>query len=499
VTKAYPSRQDDVFDTPHNPLAQATDPHVNGTPPPAAPVTLEVPAVPNPAANPAKIASTSTKRKRQNPGPGRPRKKGKDKQLDGDQLVVADKSIRVKPRPAAKGKAKRSVSPAVKSKAPPSSASGASGSSASSAARILLQPNNNRSSRASSVVSSAPSEVRSQASPTVNKPSVTLLTQPPMIQPPLFHAHGAKRKQLKHLSFASAQNVLQGRSPSFTRLGDATSPVSPTAPNMPPETSQAGSSAAPPRRNHTWTSSPLPVTRSHCRFHKISIPRDDDGPHIFFIVPGCSLTKEEVMEEEEVIDHGDATYEDSQRMVADVETLGFEDFLINSLRLLVGAEIFREREIFYLPLPGEQVHRREEAGSKQPLVATGPSLLGGSKTDATLVDQIFSSTDSDASSEEDGSDYEEVKAPAAKKVRPMRGEKGETSKPIADAGQPAPSHPHNSKTLRAGTQKRPRQDGQETEDARPSKKVKPQTAPVAPSVSETQSSPLSQISDMTHP
>lgn len=209
------------------------------------------------------------------------------------------------------------------------------------------------------------------------------------------------------------------------------------------------------------------------------------------------------MEEEEVTDHGDATYEDSQRMVTDVETLGFEDFLINSLRLLVGAEIFREREIFYLPLPGEEVRRREESGPKQSLVATGPSLLGASKTDVNLVNQIFSSTDSEASSEEEGSDYEEVKLPVAKKARGMRAEKSETNKGTGDAAQAAPGHAHNPKASRPGPQKRPRQEGHETDDVRPSKKVRPQTTHAVsnPStvVAETTSSPLSPASDMTHP
>ncbi|KAH6913943.1 hypothetical protein BKA70DRAFT_1259930 [Coprinopsis sp. MPI-PUGE-AT-0042] len=501
ATNTLPSRKDDVFDLPGNPLEQDAGPNSDSAAK-LTPSALETPAVPPPAASPAKVASSATKRKRQNTGT-KSKKKGKDKQLDGDKPVGADKSIRVKPRPLPKGKAKRSTSPVAKSKAPQSSASGASGSSASSAARMLLPPGNNRGSRASSVASSAASDVRSQASPTVSKPVVTLLTQPPMSQPPLFHAHGAKRKQLQHLSFASAQNVLQGRSPSFNRLGDATSPVSPTAPSMQPEGSQQGTLTAPVRRNHTWTSSPVPVTRSHCRFHKISIPRDDDGPRIYFIVPGCSLTKEEVMEEEEVIDHGDATYEDSQRMVEDVESLGFEDFLINSLRLLVGAEIFREREIFYLPLPGEEVRRRKEPGPKQPLLATGSSSLGASlKSDANLADQVFSSTESEASSEEDGSDYEEVKAPATKKARAMRGEKSETNKPVGDTAQAAPSHSHNPKTSRPGPQKRPRQEGQEAEDARPSKKVRPQTAHAASNLStgaaEELPSPLSPISDLTH-
>ena len=203
------------------------------------------------------------------------------------------------------------------------------------------------------------------------------------------------------------------------------------------------------------------------------------------------------MEEEEVIDHGDATYDDSQRMMADVESLGFEAFLINSLRLLVGAEIFREREIFYLPLPGEEpVRRREPASSsasKQPLLASGPSSL---KAEA----QVFSSTESESSSE-DGSDYEDEKVPAAKKARAMRVEKGETQRPAADTAHAGPSHPHKPTTARLASQKRPRHDGMEAEDGRPSKKAKPQIISTvsisAAGTTDPALSPLSPISEKT--
>ncbi|TEB38452.1 hypothetical protein FA13DRAFT_751295 [Coprinellus micaceus] len=101
-----------------------------------------------------------------------------------------------------------------------------------------------------------------------------------------------------------------------------------------------------------------PVTRSHCRFHKISLPKEELGPRIFFIVPGCSLTRYKVIEDEEVEDHGDATYEESQRMVEDIETLDLDPYIIKVLKSLVGSEIMQQREVYYLPLSGETVVRQ---------------------------------------------------------------------------------------------------------------------------------------------
>lgn len=101
-----------------------------------------------------------------------------------------------------------------------------------------------------------------------------------------------------------------------------------------------------------------PVTRSHCRYHRISLPREENGPRIWFLVPGCSLNDKELIEEEEIIDHGDATVEDSHRMIKDIESLNFHSDLIGILRQLVGLDILREQEVFYLPQPGEEVPRR---------------------------------------------------------------------------------------------------------------------------------------------
>lgn len=65
-----------------------------------------------------------------------------------------------------------------------------------------------------------------------------------------------------------------------------------------------------------------------------------------------------LINEEEIEDHGDATEADSRRMIKDVESLDFDENLIGILRQLVGLDILREQEVFYLPQPGEEVPLR---------------------------------------------------------------------------------------------------------------------------------------------
>lgn len=110
----------------------------------------------------------------------------------------------------------------------------------------------------------------------------------------------------------------------------------------------------------------LPVTRSHCKFHKISVEREDDGPRVFFIVPSCSLVNREFMDNEDIQDHGDATVDDTLRMEADVENLDLSWELISNLRLLVGMDMLRELEIFYLPVDGVEVRRKRRVAPAEP-------------------------------------------------------------------------------------------------------------------------------------
>lgn len=113
---------------------------------------------------------------------------------------------------------------------------------------------------------------------------------------------------------------------------------------------------SPSRRAPPTMSSP--VTRSNCRFHRISVPSQEGGPRSYFIVPGCSLGDGELMKDEEIEDHGFATQDDHARMIADIESLNLNSYLVGILRQLVGVDLLREQEVFYLPNAGESVHKR---------------------------------------------------------------------------------------------------------------------------------------------
>ncbi|EAU91588.2 hypothetical protein CC1G_11820 [Coprinopsis cinerea okayama7 len=473
-------------------------------------------------------ASTTKAGKRKRKAKPRKKQTKEDNDSDAGQNLS---SIHVPRKRKAKDPVKVLASRVNKAKktAPPSTASTASGSSASSAAR-LLQP----SSRASSVVSTGTNDTTehpSQPSPTVYKPMSA--APPPNPHDPWVHVHGQKRKQLQMqftLPTHTATHVPRAAvvSPSFSKMADRASPLSPTTPVTathaahlePPQTHtrveapqraapvQAATATAsssttpttttnPARRSHTWTSTP--VTRSHCRFHKISIPRDEEGPRLYFIVPGCSLTKEETIQEEDIVDHGDATYQDSQRMIPDVDSIeGLPDYIINVLRLLVGTEIFREGEIFYLPLPGEEVvHRRSAHGSSSfghfgrsaPNGSSNSTLSGVLKRDLEAdARAAMGNTDSESSEDDNDSDYEE-KAP--KKARRFRMEKaGDVPQPAQDVNQtpgqsgasrtpnePSPLIGHQS--LKRARQSIGAQDAAVLDDgARPVKKIKEWKQPV---------------------
>lgn len=90
-----------------------------------------------------------------------------------------------------------------------------------------------------------------------------------------------------------------------------------------------------------------------------------------FIVPGCSIGDMALMEEEDIHDEGDATTLDHARMVGDIETLDFSSDLVGILRQLVGVDLLRENEIFFLPQPGESYRRKRHGKSK--LYAARPS------------------------------------------------------------------------------------------------------------------------------
>lgn len=105
-----------------------------------------------------------------------------------------------------------------------------------------------------------------------------------------------------------------------------------------------------PRGNPTASQSTTGlVTRSQCRFHKISAPGLVPGTSVFFIVPGCALSAVEVMEEEKMVDCGLASVEDNASKITNVSQLPAK--LASVLRKLVGPDLMHEGVCGYLASP----------------------------------------------------------------------------------------------------------------------------------------------------
>ena len=219
------------------------------------------------------------------------------------------------------------------------------------------QPGSHNTSRASSIISSTPSDKSSQSmymhpSPTTDK--VTALR--PQMPPPLLHTH--LRTIPHHHGLPSAIPQIQPqqyvqKSSSIPRQSDSR-PTAVADLNAP----KPGPSSHPGPPHRSSSSSNSPVTRSHCRYHKISIPRyEDDGPREYFLVPGCSLGNRELIAEELIEDHGDATPEDADRSVNDIVSLeGLNPYLVGIMRQLVGLD--RDQEVYYVtPHPGGHVRK----------------------------------------------------------------------------------------------------------------------------------------------
>ena len=302
---------------------------------------------------------------------------GKREEKDTNQEVVdqttSQATIHVKPR--RKTQSVESVASRALSKRNSETKTASRSSSGASATLKILGPSSRSSSVASSLLSDQ--SVAVPPSPTVHKPNVPSVQSSPK-PVSLFHAHGQKRNnQNKQPQSSPARtHPIQPSMPSIQRvislprindLGStpATSPTSTTA--ISPTVVTSPTRATPPiitkavpapAVRHTPATSSSLVTRSHCRYHRISLPREDGGPRVCFLVPGCSLNDGKLMAGEEIEDHGDATQEDSLRMIKDIESLDFDSYLIGILRQLVGLDILREQEVFYLPRPGEEVVRK---------------------------------------------------------------------------------------------------------------------------------------------
>ncbi|KAJ7647657.1 hypothetical protein FB45DRAFT_894063 [Roridomyces roridus] len=271
------------------------------------------------------------------------RKRKRDESLtefpstSGNSGKIAESRLSRRYTSKGKGKAKEEIDDDTSS----------STSSASSAAR-MLNPESS-SSRASSVVS-----IIRASRPLPSPPKYPPAPPAPPPPPPLMHAH-SRPVIHRHGTSLARQSSSQRLTPSRNSF-DMGSPTASTSsmqmPTLPLRPTPGGS----------------PVTRANCRYHKISLPEDktdDNSMRAWFLVPGCSLGNKTVMDEEDVKDEGDPTPEDAKRSIADVESLMLDAGLMSALRLLVGFELLREQEVFYVPRPDEHVraskHRRRES------------------------------------------------------------------------------------------------------------------------------------------
>jgi hypothetical protein len=176
---------------------------------------------------------------------------------------------------------------------------------------------------------------------------------------------------------------------SLTASSSTTSPTSPLSSTSPAESrlshqslsGKSGShrSSPPPFSASQTTSTPRQSftsksisTRSHCRYRTISLPREQNGSRVRFCVPQCSLYNTELMMKLQVTDDGPATQRDYDKLIEHVETLDFDPLLIGVLRLLVGVDLLRENEIYYLPQEGEEVMRKTTKGMLHKTIKDSP-------------------------------------------------------------------------------------------------------------------------------
>lgn len=274
-------------------------------------------------------------------------------------------------------------------------------SSGASAASKLLKPSSIQSSRASSV---APQE-DIPASPSVNEggsqdTQMSVLLHKHRPNPVRHHSHlptliVQSNQQRQAQSQQQAQQGSSQKPPSQADNAD-----SPTTPSTSTPAHQPNYTPARVEASGRGASGSSPVTRSNCRFRRISVPREEGGPRVYFIIPGCSLNDKELMDDEEIADHGDATISDSRRMVSDVGTLDFvSEYLLGVLRQLVGLDLLREQEVYYLPQPGEEIRRRAANVSKASLgrratresFGSGPSVYGSTPSETAYSPRKSSS------------------------------------------------------------------------------------------------------------
>ena len=373
---------------------------------------------------------------------------GKREAKDTNQGVVdqttSQLTIHVKPR--RKTQSFESIGGRSVSKRTSGTKTASSSSSGAKAAHKIL-------SRSSSLSSSILSEqsVTVPSSPTVHKPNATPI-QPPPKPVSLLHAHGQKRNNQNQQPQSNPARSLPVKPPmpsiqrviSLPRINDvgSTPAPSPTAASS-PTVDTSSTRAAPilkvvphPPSRHAPATSSSPVTRSHCRYHRISLPKEEGGPRVCFLVPGCSLSDGEFMTAEEIEDHGDATQEDSLRMIKDIESLDFDSYLIGILRKLVGLDMLREQEVFYLPQPGEvvrKISRKERSGVfrgaespgysgsiRSPASMKAPTSLADSTSTSLSAFRKFQSSELSSSVYDSDAEFEfsDGELPETKRARP---------------------------------------------------------------------------------
>ncbi|KAH8828246.1 hypothetical protein DL96DRAFT_1709531 [Flagelloscypha sp. PMI_526] len=107
----------------------------------------------------------------------------------------------------------------------------------------------------------------------------------------------------------------------------SSSPASPSTPTMPISPVTPSLTGTPDISSLHPTQR---ATRSNCRYHNISLPSTDEQTRVHFLVPGCSLSNHRIESH-------------------------FDAYLIGNIRKLVGVDLIRENEIYWLPRPGQNV------------------------------------------------------------------------------------------------------------------------------------------------
>ncbi|KZV90491.1 hypothetical protein EXIGLDRAFT_837740 [Exidia glandulosa HHB12029] len=139
---------------------------------------------------------------------------------------------------------------------------------------------------------------------------------------------------------------------------------SPAIPSVPPPTPAVATSSSHARRpSFMIQDSFIPesghMTRSNCRFHKISIPAAPGSDDVVqFLAPACSITNLELMKQEGIVDCGYATDIDHSRTIIDLEVVSND--VLHALRRLVGLEMLREGEVGFVIPEGETVESLRE-------------------------------------------------------------------------------------------------------------------------------------------